>query len=139
MDKLHIGTCVRHTPQTKRQAFIGSGTVFALDNASSRCSLVLVQGIVIPGMAMAALLDGSWLISARTMTAQQIHHLLGNARRVFEWCEGAHPDLPINARSSTLMADLLNQTLRLANGPGSQPPFSCDAPAAPYRFADRTY
>lgn len=89
MDGIRIGTCVRHLPPEPHQAFIGSGVIFDLRDDGQRCSLVLLQGIVIADMARRHLLDGSWLISDRVMAPCQIAHLLANARRVFQWREAA--------------------------------------------------
>lgn len=89
MDCIRIGTCVRHLPPEPHQAFIGSGVIFELQDDDERCSVVLLQGIVIVGMSRQHLFDGSWLISERVMAPSQIAHLLANAGRVLEWREAA--------------------------------------------------
>ncbi len=139
MEMLKIGTCVRHTPQTKLQTFIGSGAVFALDSDTSRCSLVLLQGVVVPSIAIDTLFNGSWLISERTMTAGQIRHLLANAWRVLEWSDGAHSDRPIHGMRAIPLWDLLDQASQPAAGRRSQDHRAADRVALPDWPASQTH
>ncbi|MBY0238810.1 MAG: hypothetical protein K2X55_05805 [Burkholderiaceae bacterium] len=79
MSNIAIGTCVRHVPPRPHQRFIGSGVIFELDRSAMVCSIVLLDGRVIVDLPLAGLIDGSWVISGRTMTLRQIEHLLAHA------------------------------------------------------------
>lgn len=85
MSNIAIGTCVRHVPPRPHQRFIGSGVIFDLDRGAMVCSIVLLDGRVIVDLPLAGLIDGSWVISGRTMTLRQIEHLLAHAGEWEEW------------------------------------------------------
>lgn len=85
MSNIAIGTCVRHVPPRPHQQFIGSGVIFDLNWRGMACSIVLLDGRVITNLPLTALIDGSWVISQRTMTLQQIDHLLAHANEWEDW------------------------------------------------------
>ncbi|MBA5687219.1 hypothetical protein [Rugamonas apoptosis] len=116
MDGIHIGTCAPHLPPEPQQAFIGSGIIFDLCDDEQRCSLALLQGIVIADMVCRNLLDGSSLISDRVMAPRQFAHLLANAGRVLVWREAAL--LPA-------LASLINQIKRRTYSEPSISPRPC--------------
>jgi hypothetical protein len=87
MRNITIGTCVRHGPPLPHQQFIGSGVIFDLNGLGIACSIVLLDGRIIADLPLATLFDGSWVISERTMTPRQVHHLLAHAREWEEWLQ----------------------------------------------------
>jgi len=96
MNNIAIGTCVRHVPPRPHQQFVGSGVIFNLNRPAMACSIVLFDGRIIADLSLVALFDGSWVISERTMTPQQIDHLLAHASESEEWQQNkiaAHTDV----------------------------------------------